>query len=81
MLAIALVAGWLGCSSNGQPCGCTADEVCLASGACVPACGTDGATCPAGFACVQAARYCATPPCDAAAAGPACIVAFSSGGY
>jgi hypothetical protein len=79
ILAIALVAGWLGCSSNGKPCGCTSDEVCLSNGACFPACGADGATCPAGLTCVQEEPYCATPPCDASAAVLACIATSGAG--
>jgi hypothetical protein len=66
IVGVALVVGWLGCSSNGQPCGCTPDNVCLSNGVCFPVCEGDGGTCPAGLTCVQAEPYCATSPCSSA---------------
>lgn len=79
LLGLALLTGGLGCSSHGQPCGCTSAEVCLANGVCFPTCSADGGVCPAGLTCAGAVPYCAASPCDASAAVLACIATSGAG--
>jgi len=81
ILALALVAGALGCSSSsGQPCGCAPGNVCLVGGGCAPVCGADAGACPAGLGCAMAEPYCATQPCPSTLV-MACVAGASGLNY